>query len=291
MTPPETARPLIGIALMVAAMAILPFMDVMAKTLGQQGVPIVQIVWARMTFGAALTLPLAWQSAGRAAFLPANPVFHLFRAMFLIGATFTFFLSLTYLPIADALALFFVQPLIVTILSAWVLRENVGSNRWIAVAVGFVGTLIIIRPGFVGVNPGSLLALAAGAFLAVYLVLSAKIAGKAAPIVITFQTNAMGTLLVAGLVPFVWTAPTPAQWLMFLGLGVVANFGHFLILAAYRRAEASLLAPLAYTEMIGATILGWWFFGDFPDGWTFLGVGVLVACAVYISVSERKAKS
>ena len=288
MTAALPARPLIGVALMLGAMATLPFLDVIAKTLGEQGMPVLQIVWARVAFGAALTVPFALQQAGAGGLMPPNPGFHLFRAAFLVCATFTFFLSLTYLPIADALALFFVQPLIVTILSALVLREKVGPRRWAAVAVGFIGTLIIIRPGFVEVNPGSLLALAAGAFLGIYFVMSAKIAGQAPPMVITFQTNIIGTALISGAMPFVWIAPTPAQWAMFVGLGLVANLGHLLILSAYRRADASLLAPLAYTEMIGATIVGWLFFGDFPDGWTFLGVGVLIGCAIYISVRERQ---
>lgn len=288
MTATLPARPLIGVVLMLVAMATLPFLDVIAKTLGEQGMPVLQIVWARVAFGAALTVPFALQQAGVGGLMPPNPGFHLFRAAFLVCATFTFFLSLTYLPIADALALFFVQPLIVTILSALVLREKVGPRRWAAVAVGFIGTLIIIRPGFVDVNPGSLLALAAGAFLGIYFVMSAKIAGQAPPMVITFQTNIIGTALISGAMPFVWIAPTPAQWAMFVGLGLVANLGHLLILSAYRRAEASLLAPLAYTEMIGATIVGWLFFGDFPDGWTFLGVGVLIGCAIYISVRERQ---
>ena len=143
MTAALPARPLIGVALMLGAMATLPFLDVIAKTLGEQGMPVLQIVWARVAFGAALTVPFALQQAGVGGLMPPNPGFHLFRTAFLVCATFTFFLSLTYLPIADALALFFVQPLIVTMLSALVLREKVGPRRWAAVAVGFIGTLII----------------------------------------------------------------------------------------------------------------------------------------------------
>ena len=130
-----------------------------------------------------------------------------------------------------------------------------------------------------------------GAFLGIYFVMSAKIAGQAPPMVITFQTNIIGTALISGAMPFVWIAPTASQWAMFVGLGLIANLGHFLILSANRRAEASLLAPLAYTEMIGATLVGWWFFSDFPDGYTFLGVGILIGCAIYISVRERQAKA
>lgn len=281
-------RPLIGMLLMLGAMASLPFIDVFAKFLGQQDVPILQIVWARLSFGALVTLPFAIRHTGPSGLFPARPLYHSLRAAFLICATFTFFLSLKFLPIADALAIFFVQPLVVTILSALVLKEDVGRSRWIAVAIGFIGTLIIIRPGFVALNPGSLLALAAGSFLAVYFVMTRKIAGRAPAMVTTFQTNAVGSALITLAMPLVWIAPTPTQWLMFAGLGAVATFGHFLIVRAYDFAEASLLAPLAYTEMIVATLVGWYFFNDFPDIWTFVGVAVLIACALFISLSEHR---
>ena len=281
---------LIGIGFMLAAMASLPMIDVFAKYLGQMGVPVLQIVWARMTFGTAVTLPFAVQAAGSAALRPERPVYHLFRASFLILATYTFFLSLKYLPIADALAIFFVQPLIVVVLSALVLGERVGPRRWAAVVVGFIGTMIIIRPGFGTVTPGTWLALAAGTFLAVYFVMTRRISGSAKAMVTTFQTNAIGMILASIAMPFVWVTPSVQQWLMFVGLGLVATVGHFMIVRAYDFAEASLLAPFAYTEMIMATVLGWYFFGDFPDRFTLIGVTVLIASALYISWRERVAK-
>ena len=285
-----THRPLIGVAFMLAAMAILPGIDVIAKLLGQEGMAILQIVWARVAFGALLTLPFALKIGGRAGLLPDRPVYHLFRAGFLIAATFLFFTSLKTLPIADALAIFFVQPLIVTVLSALVLREKVGPRRWTAVAIGFLGTLIIIRPGLAVWNPGSLYALGAGTCLAIYFVMTRSIAGSAHAMVTTFQTNAMGTLITSVGVWAVWQAPTAGEWAMFAALGAIATFGHYLIVRAYDHAEASLLAPLAYTEMVTSTLLGWWVFRDLPDGWTFLGVGILIGCAVYISVRERQVK-
>jgi drug/metabolite transporter (DMT)-like permease len=284
-------RPLVGVAFMVAAMASLPFIDVIAKMLGEAQIPILQVVWARLAFGTVVTLPFALHKAGARGLLPRRPLFHTLRASLLVLATFTFFSSLKYLPIADALAIFFVQPLIVTILSALVLKEKVGPRRWTAVAIGFIGTLIIIRPGFVEWNPGSLLALAGGSFLAVYFVLTRQISGQAHAIVTTFQTSFAGAAILCVLVPLVWVWPSPAQWALFVTLGMVATFGHFLVTRAYDFAEASLLAPLAYTEMVMATILGWYFFGDFPDFWTFFGVGLLISCALYISIRERKTKT
>ncbi len=272
---------------MLAAMAILPFLDVVAKVLGQQGVPVIEVVWARMSFGCLLTLPFALMEGGKRGLVPAMPVFHTFRAGFLIGATGLFFGALHYLPIADTLAIFFVQPLVVTMLSPFILGEKVGLQRWSAVVVGFIGTLIIIRPGFQELNPGAPMALASGTSLAIYMLMTRKIAGSAGAMVTTFHTNLAGTLLTSLAVVFVWETPLLSQWGLFVLLAFIAGLGHYLIVRAYDYSEASLLAPLAYTEMIAAVAAGWWFFGDFPDMWTFVGVGILIACAIYISIRER----
>ena len=281
------STPLVGIGLMLMAMAILPCIDVIAKYLGQRGVPVMQIVWARLAFGAVLTMPFAARASGIGALVPDRPFVHALRASLLIAATFFFFFALKFLPIADALAVFFVQPLVITALSPLILKEHVGPRRWAAVFVGFIGTLIIIRPGMGAFNPGSLLALASGTSLALYLLLTRRISGRNKAIVTTFHTNALGALIATALVIAVWQAPTPQEWFLFLALAAIGNLGHYFIVRAYDHAEASLLAPLAYTEMVTSTILGYLFFGDFPDAMTFLGVGILIACAIYISMRER----
>ena len=276
---------------MLTAMAILPFIDVLAKVLGQQGMPILIVVWARAVFGALMTLPFAIRAEGLAAFRPRRPLHHLSRAVLLFCATFLFFQALKHLPIADALAIFFVNPLVIVVLSALVLRERVGPRRWAAVAVGFVGTLIIIRPGLVEVNPGTFYALGSGVALGSYLVMTRHIAGAANAMVLTFQTSTIGAALMTLALPLLWQMPDPAQWLMLVGLGVVATLGHVLITMAYEHGEASLLAPLAFTEIIMATVFGWWFFNDLPDRWTVLGVAILIGSAIYISIRERRAKA
>ncbi|MBN8630285.1 MAG: DMT family transporter [Rhodobacterales bacterium] len=287
---PQSPRPLAGVGLMLVAMAILPFIDVIAKKLGQAGMPILIVVWARALFGGLMTLPFALKAEGWQAFRPQRPLHHLARAVLLFAATFLFFNALKYLPIADAMAIFFVNPLVVVILSALVLREHVGPRRWAAVAVGFVGTLIIIRPGMVEMNPGTLYALGAGVSLGSYFVMTRHIAGAADAMVLTFQTSAIGAVLMTLALPFVWQGPDPEQWAMLAGLGIIATLGHVLITKAYEHGEASLLAPLAFTEIIMATVFGWWFFGDLPDRWTVLGVAILIASAIYISVRERRAQ-
>ena len=280
-------RTLVGIGLMISAMAVLPFLDAIAKYLGQQGVPVMQIVWARLFFGAFLTMPFALRLAGPRGLIPNMPLMQAVRAALMIAATGFFFAALHSLSIADTLAIFFVQPLIVTMLSPLVLGEKVGIRRWAAVLIGFIGTLIIIRPGFQELNPGVFLALGSGASLAIYLLLTRRIAGSAPAMVTTFYTSLMGAIITSVIVLFVWQTPTPEQWMFFVLLSAIANGGHFLIIRAYDHAEASLLAPLAYPDMIMATIVGWYVFGDFPDVWTFVGVGILIACAVYISWRER----
>lgn len=276
---------------MLTAMAILPVIDVFAKKLGEAGMPILIVVWARALFGGLMTLPFALQAEGARAFRPAQPLRQLARAVLLFGATFLFFQSLKYLPIADALAIFFVNPLVIVILSALALRERVGPRRWAAVAVGFIGTLIIIRPGIVEVNPGTLYALGAGVALGSYFVMTRAMAGVADAMVLNFQTSLIGAALMTMALPLLWVSPTPVQWLMLAALGVIATLGHVLITKAYEHAEASLLAPLAFTEIIMATVLGYAFFGDLPDRWTVLGVAILIGSAIYISVRERQAKA
>ncbi len=291
MPPLRPPRPLLGIGFMLAAMAILPTIDVIAKKLGQAGMPILIVVWARALFGGLMTLPFALRAEGARAFRPAQPLRQLARAVLLFGATFLFFQSLKHLPIADALAIFFVNPLVVVILSALALREKVGPRRWAAVAVGFLGTLIIIRPGLVEVNPGTLYALGSGVALGSYFVMTRAMAGVADAMVLTFQTSAIGAGLMTLALPFLWTPPSPTQWAMLAALGIIATLGHVLITKAYVYAEASMLAPLAFTEIVMATLLGYAFFGDLPDRWTVLGVAILIGSAIYISVRERRAQA
>lgn len=288
MTQTQKNKSLIGAGFMLAAMGMLPFLDVVAKTLGQQGMPVIEIVWGRMFFGALMTLPFAVKIGGRAALIPDRPIYHTFRSGLLIGATFFFFFALKYLPIADALAIFFVNPLVVTALSPFVLGETVGPQRKVAVAIGFIGTLIIIRPGFQEINPGTILALASGVCLASYFLMTRRISGQANAVITTFHTGLVGTVITSLIVLTVWQPPSDLQWALLVLVGLISTLGHLMIVRAYDFAEASLLAPLAYTEIIMATVAGWWFFGDFPDFWTFVGVGVLIACAIYISVNERQ---
>jgi drug/metabolite transporter (DMT)-like permease len=277
-----------GIVLILLAMAVLPFIDVCAKFLGQQQMPVPQMVWARFFFGALFTLPFALRVGRASALKPINPVFNSARALFLISGTACFFLALKTLPIADTLAIYFVQPILITALSPFVLGEHVGLRRWTTVFIGFVGVVVIIRPGLQAFNIGVLYALGAGTSSACYYLITRKLSGRADAMVTTFQTSAIGAVALSFAVPFLWVMPSGGQWTLLVLLGAIAIAGHYCVTRAFDFAEASLLSPFNYTEMIMAVAAGWWFFGDFPDRWTFVGVAILIASAIYISLRERK---
>jgi drug/metabolite transporter (DMT)-like permease len=176
---------------------------------------------------------------------------------------------------------------LVTALSPFLLGEKVGPRRWAMVALGFIGVLIIIRPGFKELNPGVLLAFSAGLCSAFYLILTRKMTGEVNAMVTSFQTSFIGAIPLAAALPFIWVSLDLVQWAMLFGLGFFAILGHYFVARAYDMAEASLLSPISYTEMINAVICGYIFFGDFPDLWTFVGVAILMGCAFYISMRER----
>ena len=285
---PQTLK---AIALILTAMAILPLIDVCAKYLGQQGVPVFQMVWGRFFFGAVFTLPFALKVAGKAAVIPTHPLLQAARAGLLILGTACFFWALYYLPIADTLAIYFVQPILITALSPFMLGERVGLRRWVMVFLGFIGVLVIIRPGFQELNPGVFFALGAGTLSSLYILLTRHLTGSVSPIVTTFQTSMIGAIGLSLAMPWIWQSVNLNQWLLLGALGFFAILGHYFITKAYNFGETSLLSPLGYTEMVTAVIFGWYFFGDFPDNWTFVGVAILIACAIYISIRERDTRT
>jgi drug/metabolite transporter (DMT)-like permease len=192
------------------------------------------------------------------------------------------------LPIADTLAIYFVAPILVTALSPIVLKERVGLHRWACVLLGFIGVLIIIRPGFQAFNIGMVFALGAGFCSACYILLTRHLTGSVDAMIMTFQTSAIGAAALTLAMPVVWTAPDVNQWLMLASIGFFAIVGHYFITRAYDHGEASLVSPLSYLEMVTAVLLGWYFFNDFPDAWTFVGVAMLIGCAIYISIREKR---
>lgn len=278
---------LFGITLMVSAMLIFPFLDVCAKFLGQWGIPVIEIVWARLFLGLLMTAPLLVVQEGLESLNPRNPKVNALRGFFLVISTLMFFGALRFQGVAETLAIYFVQPLFITALAPLVLKEKVGLRRWLAVAVGFIGVMIIIRPGYLNLTPGVFLALGSGLGSAITLLLTRKLARSGSALANTVYTNIFGSIFASIVLVAFWKTPGFNIFLVMILLAAIGTFANYLTIAAMQYAEASLLAPLGYTEMINAVFAGWLFFGDFPDHWTFVGVAILVACAIYISYRER----
>jgi drug/metabolite transporter (DMT)-like permease len=280
---------LLGIALMLLAMLMFPCLDVLAKKLGAEGQPVMQSVWSRLALGALLTLPLLAAREGRDGLTPRAIPLNMLRGLAIISTTFFFFSAMKFQGIAQTLSLYFVQPILVIGTAPLLLGERMRLSRWLAVIGGFIGVLVIIRPGMIALNPGALLALASGASAAVVILTSRILAARASALSNTFYTSLWGGIVCTLIMLWQWQTPTPGQWLMMFGIAAIGTTCNFLIIKAFEWCEASLLAPFGYAEMFNAVFLGWLFFGDLPDRWTFVGVAILIGAALYASSREHTA--
>lgn len=272
---------------MLAGVSIVPFMDGLAKHLAGH-YSVTQVVWARFFFHFLFILPVILLHYRATVLRVGQPALQLLRGGFLLAATTCFFWSLKFLSIPDALTLLFVSPLIVTCLSPLLLGEQVGIRRWSAVIVGFVGVCIVLRPGGHGFQPASLAALGAGFFHACYILATRRLAGTAPPLVTLFYTSILGMVLLSVYMPWHWQTPQPLHAAMMVAVGAIAATGHYLFIKAFDYAEASLLAPFGYGEIVMATIVGYLGFGDFPDRLSWVGIAVIVASGVYIALREHR---
>ena len=271
--------------MIVAAMTIIPIMDGIAKHLTASFHPL-QVVWARYFFHFTLFLPLVFYRYRADTFRLSRPRLQLLRGGLLWVSTMCFFSAVQVLPLADAIAIVFVYPFVVTALAPWLVGDSVGRLRWTAVVVGFVGALFVIRPGFETVSGATLLALAAGVGYAGYVLATRKLAGSDPTLVTLLMTGAIGTAGSFAILPLVWTSPEAGQLLLMMLIGLLAAAGHYLIILAHEYASAPQLAPYAYVEIIAATIVGLIAFGDFPDAATWLGIGIIVASGIFIAWRE-----
>ena len=276
-----------GIAYLLGAMLLLPVIDGVANVLTAR-YPVLQVSWARFFFALLVLLPFARGLSLRALLLPDQLGLQLARSIFQVAAVSLFFLTISYLPLADSLALAFLYPMITVALAALLLGEHVDARRWLTVAVGFLGAIVIIRPGFGVFQPASLLGLGTSFVFAAFIILTRKLAGTAPPAVILIWGTLVGAVLTTLLVPTVWVTPSLADLGVMLALGAIGAVGHMLLLRAYEMAKASVLAPLGYVEMISAVAVGWLVFDDFPDAMTWLGIAIIVASGVYLALGTPR---
>jgi drug/metabolite transporter (DMT)-like permease len=288
------ARPRVGVRpaalngalLMLGAMALLSAADGIAKELSQR-YPLLEVVWARYAFNLLAVAPVLLRRHPPRELWSARPGLQAVRGAFLLGSTALYFAALALMPLADALTLTFVAPLIVAALSPWLLGERVGPRAYAAVAVGFAGTLLVARPGPGMLEAGAPLALAAGVGYAFFLITTRKLAGSAPPLVTLGWTAAVGTVATSVLLPFAWRTPGAADLLLMAGLGAGTALAHLLMIRAFAAVPAALLAPLTYLEIVGAVAVGYLAFGDFPDALTWIGAAVIVASGLFVSLGGQ----
>ncbi len=289
LSPPPTNL-LVGSLLMLAAMTLLPIMDGLAKGLSER-YPVPQVVWARYFFHFAFMLPLLLLRFGRRALVPQRIGLQLVRGGLLLGATLLFFFALSVMPQATVLALFFVSPAVVTVLAPFLLGERVGGWRVLAVVVGFLGVLLILRPGTQVegvVGWGAALAIAAGVVHGFYMMFTRRLAGSAPPLVTLGYTAVIGALVMSLVAPFLWVPPTLPDFGIMVLLGILAAGGHFLLIKAFDHAPANWLAPLGYAEIVTAVIFGYLAYGHLPDAFTWAGIVVIVGAGLWISLYEQR---
>ncbi len=270
-----------AIILNLSAWVMLPVMDGFAKYLSST-LPILQITWSRYFFTVVFVLPIMLVFFRKNLTWTEQPKLQLIRGLLLFCANILFFYSISIISLAKALTLAFIAPLIVTLLSPILLGEKVGFRRWAAVIVGFIGSLIVIRPGFVEFNLASFAALGTGTMYGFYLIVTRKLHNSDNPLLTLLLTGTVGAILGSIIMPTVWVQPTINEWYMMFAIGFFASIGHFFLILSLRYADASKLAPFSYFEIVPNIIIGYFFFNNFPNQWHFLGLFIIISSGIYI---------
>jgi drug/metabolite transporter (DMT)-like permease len=279
-----------AIILNLSAWVMLPIMDGFAKYLSST-LPVLQITWSRYFFTVVIALPIMLIFFRKNLTWTEQPKLQLIRGLLLFCANVLFFYSISIISLSKALTLAFIAPLIVTILSPVLLGEKVGLRRWAAVIIGFIGSLIVIRPGFVEINLASIAALGTGVLYGFYLIVTRKLHNSDHPLLTLLLTGVVGAILGTMIVPTVWVQPTITEWYMMFAIGFFASIGHLFLILSLKYADASKLAPFGYFEIVTNIIIGFYFFNHFPDNWTFLGLFIIMSTGVYIFRREALVKS
>jgi drug/metabolite transporter (DMT)-like permease len=282
-----SANPVRGILLMLAAGFTFTLLDATGKHLAES-LPVIEVSWGRYLFH-LLVFPLFLGGQRlRSAVRSARPGLQLLRSALLLGSTYFFFLAVKYIPLADATAIGFVSPLLVTALSVPLLGEQVGIRRWTAVLLGLVAVLIIIRPGFGMAHWAMTLPVVTAGCFAVYQIATRILSRSDSAATTYFYSALVGIAVTTIFVIPEWETPDLVQWLGLAVLGAFGGFSHYLLIRAFAVAPASLLAPFSYAQMVWSIGVGYLWFGDFPDLWTLVGAAVICASGLYVIYRERR---
>jgi len=288
--PARADHPFKGIALILASSVFLSSSDATAKYLSGT-LPSIEIAWIRFLVFALIMVP---------AMVPGSPLFalktgrlglQLARGAMLLGSSLLFITGLRYLPIAEASATSFVSPLFVTALSIVMLSESVGVRRWLATIAGLIGVLIVVRPGTSAFHVAVLFPIVSALCWAFTLIMTRMMSGKEAAITTMTYSSIAGVVIVSALVPFVWVTPSWHDILLAVFIGIASTAGQWIVVLAFRYADASVLAPFSYTQLLWASIFGFLLFGEVPDVWTVVGAVIIVGSGLYTAHRERVRRS
>ena len=278
---------LTGIALMCGAVGCFAFLDATAKYLGRH-MDVIEVVWARYTFG--FVLALIWSNPITKPDLmrTARPWLQIGRSTLLLGSTMLNFFAIQYLQLDQALTITFATPFLVAAMSGPVLGEWVGPRRWAAITVGFLGVLVVTRPGLNAVHPAVLLSAGGAACYAAYALSTRILARTDSNQTTLFYSNLVGAVVMLPAVVTVWTTPDSVLIAaLMLATGALASVGHYLLIVAHRLAPASVLSPFIYSQLAWTITLGYMVFGDVPNRWTMAGAAIVVASGLYLLHRER----
>ena len=285
----EVATPTSAIVLVLAACFLFSFLDTSAKYLVTSGVAPEFIAWLRFVIHAAAMVVLFRGWSNRRMFRVVSLPTQLVRGLFLLGSTVFNFLALQTLQLAETISIAFVAPMVMTALAGPILGEWAGWRRWMAVVVGFVGVLVITRPGYGVFGIGHFWSLCGMSSYCCYVLMTRKMSTTESTESMMFYSAVGPALLLTPLVPVYGAMPQDAlQVVAMLAVGLFGGFGHWLLVRAYTQATTSALAPYPYSQMIWMVTLGWLVFGDLPDMWTMAGAGIIVLSGLYILHRERR---
>ena len=282
---PSLNSPLYGIGFMIIMTVCFSSLDASAKYVTKE-LPLWMVMWGRYFFHFLFIMIFFLRGAPRDIIFTKNLKLQILRSVLIFCAGVTFWSGLMYLPLADCTVIAFIAPLLVTMLSVILLGEKVGFHRWGSVIIGLFGVIFVIRPGMEIAHWATILPLFAALFYA-SLLITTRVLGQRENVLTTlFYTSIGGLILSSIMVIFFWKAPSPIQWLLLMWLGLLGAIGHFFMIKAFEKAPASLLAPFDYATLIWATILGFFLFGDLPDGWTIFGAMIIISSGLYIVKRE-----
>lgn len=274
-----------GIYLMLLTTGLFTSLDATAKYLAQD-YPVPQVLWARFSFhllfvaaflGTRLSVTLRTRRLG----------LQMTRSLLMLITTGMFFFAVRELPLADVVAIMFVGPLFVTALSVPLLGDYVGPRRWTAVVIGFLGALVIVRPGSGIMQWFAILPVLAALSHALYTITTRQLANHDLPMTTLFYTAALGAAVTSALVPFFWITPDAAGWMLMALLGFFGAAGHLTLIRALGYASPVVVAPLSYVSLVWSIGIGFLLFGDLPDAWTLAGAALIAASGIYVFHRER----